>query len=173
MTRSTKSEPIAWLPAADFSDEAYRKIEDLWSLLIQAVPNFRTTFVQPNPKGHLETVAGVLIERETGHNRGITIHLQAARRFQGLADAHGLEGLSFRRGHPTSTIWSKNMDGLPTSKLAANHMLSGLLQLVGLRPNVGFRVSCETNQCQATLDRIVVHSGAWNIEDNSDIWYLN
>lgn len=173
MSRTTKPEPIAWLPANNFSDEGYKKIEGLWGLLIESVPVFRSTFVNANPKGHLETVAGVLVERRLGQDRGLAIHLQAARRFQGLADAHGLEGLSFKRRHPTSTIWSKSMAGLPNGQTAANHMLSGLVHLVELKPNVGFRVTCETNQCQATLDRILAKSGAWNIEDNSDVWFLN
>lgn len=173
MSRTTKSEPIAWLPANNFSDEGYKKIEDLWGLLIESVPVFRSTFVYANPKGHLETVAGVLVERRLGQDRGLAIHLQAARRFQGLANTNGLEGLSYRRAHPTSTIWSKKMAGLPRGQSVANHMLSGLVHLVELKPNVGFRVSCETNQCQATLDRIVAESGAWNIEENPEIWFLN
>lgn len=160
--------PIAWLPADSFTDDAENEYLSLFTDLIATGASFRAKMYS-QIDGDFELSVEVAILRTYGTNAGVQIILQATKRFQKLANVEELEARSYKRGHPTSTKWTRTMAGTPAANMVSNHLFSGIKHLVGFKTNMWFQVTTETNQAQAILDTVMQKHHVISGEANSSL----
>jgi hypothetical protein len=65
------------------------------------------------------------------------------------------------------------MDGRPSARMVANHLMTGVMYLVDFKPNMGFIVTTESNQAQSVLDELMAKHHVWSMNPYGNILFLN
>ena len=165
--------PKAWLPAENFALEAEQRYLHLFSDLLRIKADFRATFYRWNESDEYELSIAAKLTWHSGTTPAAVIEIQPTKKYQSKADVKALEKCGYKRGHSTSSKWTRTMLGQPSPEMVANHLFAGIKHLVDFKTNMGFDISAETNQLQKVLDEIAGKHRVWGVPVYPNIWFLN
>lgn len=170
---ATEEMPVAWLPAEVFKSEAEQRYLDLFADLLRIKADFSSTFYRWNESDEYELSTVAKLTWHSGPAPAAVIEIQPTKRYQSMADVKALEERGYKRGHPTSSRWTRTMLGHPSPETVANHLFAGIKHLVDFKTNMGFSISSETNQAQKMLDEISSKHKVWSVPVYPGILFLN
>jgi hypothetical protein len=167
-----ENKPKAWLPVDNFDSEEFKRYIECFSDLVATGANFRIKFYRWDGYEYQHSVEA-LVRQQRGANASVTIEIQPTNRYRKFAQVKELESRGYKRAHPTSFKWYREMPGQPSPTSVANYLLSGTKHLVDFRPNIGFVVSSEVNQVQELLDQVLSKHNVWGMPSTGALNFLN
>lgn len=163
--------PKAWLPADTFHEEAQNKYLSTFAELVSTDEPFSFKLFTKGLAGY-ELSAEGSINQGVSESQAVEISLQATKRFQQRANVKELEARNFKRSHPTSTRWVREMPGKPSSAMVANHLFSGISHLVGFENSLGFTIIAKNKNDKELFTRILAKQQAFQDEISPDVTHF-
>jgi hypothetical protein len=169
LKENEKKYPKAYLPAGYFDENETRFVTLIGDLLQQKV-DFRFHYY-PRIEHDYLFACEVQVTHTSTNPSEVEFRMSPAKRFRSREQTEALVQGTWKKTHPTSVHWIKKMYE-PASMVGANHMMTGVRNVVGFNPKDGFKVISEDPSVQQRLNEVLNRHQVWGVPTFGEVRFI-